>query len=197
MEPGKGSSETIFEYLAEMNSFILRQDWEGLESFFQSLARTLAGEVYSNAIASLSFFDYERNLLFYLKKALQEARRLSAQAIYFEFDLDNEWQGCFFLCSSYKPQATRDDDWASDYLGIVRGPDFPELSSLYKPGGFDKTNQAKGITLSLIARTVASFGRAAEAMGPCEIPVCAAFHDQDPIFRIFVPKYELDQSLNA
>lgn len=188
METGKESSETIFEYLAQMNSFVMRQDWDGLESFSQSLARTLAGEDRSNAIASLSFLDYERNLSFCLNNALQEGRRIRAGAIYFEFDLENDWQGFFFLCRRYKPEAMGDDDWASDYAEVVQGPDFPEQSSIYKPGGFDKTNQAKGVTLYLIARTIASFGRAAEALGPWEIPVCAAFHDQDPIFRICAPK---------
>jgi hypothetical protein len=61
-----------------------------------------------------------------------------------------------------------------------------EFGGLYM-AGFDRPETAKGINLYLIARTVAVFGRCSERFKDINFAVCIAYHDQDPIMRIYEP----------
>ncbi|MDQ0418687.1 hypothetical protein J2Z48_002890 [Croceifilum oryzae] len=65
----------------------------------------------------------------------------------------------------------------------MKGPDLLEFSRIYSENGFDSSRKAIGNTLYLVARTVCSFANACYGIERT-IPVCIAFHDQDPILRI-------------
>ena len=110
--------------------------------------------------------------LVFCGSALQAAARCRANAVYFEYDLDNDWQSAFFLCEKYKPESAQDDDWACDWIENFSGPDFPEASDIYRENHFDRTPIAKGSTLYLIARTVAAFGRCFEQAPSPAITTC-------------------------
>ena len=173
----------IYEHLAQMKPHIQRRDWTGLEETFRGVAEKLCGPDLAKRIFSLDFVSYQAAISAGLYQAKERASRLPIKAIYFEYNLDNEWDGTFFLCGSYRSETTEDDDWACNYLETVPGPSFSEASSIYNESGFDGTDPAKGSTLYLIARTVAAFGRVT-CLDPWNLPICIAYHDQDPIVRI-------------
>ncbi|MBW2109798.1 MAG: hypothetical protein JRI36_14220 [Deltaproteobacteria bacterium] len=168
-----------------MTRWIQRQDWTGLESRFQELANELAGVTQADRIAKIDFSKYQKSLSENLHRAIKLASNQEAKALYFEYDLDNDWQSTFFICDEYVPESEGNDDWACEWVEDLAGPKFPVLSEIYLENGFDRTEVAKGCTLYLIARTVATFGRCLdEYPAPATLAVCVAFHDQDPIFRL-------------
>jgi len=178
---------TIYEHIAHMDGRVKDADWDGLEHEFRSLAIRLAGQDEANLIHSLDFPDYEHRLRDPFQQALSKSRSSPVKAIYFEYDLDNSWHSAFYLCTSYDPQALENDDWPCDFQDVIPGPDFPAAGLAYRRHGFNKTQIASGITLYLVARTVAAFGRIVTAAPRRNKPICIAFHDQDPITRIWEP----------
>lgn len=128
--------------------------------------------------------SHQRSLVAALRSTLEHAAAARARALYFEYDLDNDWGGDFFLCERYAPESAGDDDWACDWLADSPGPAFAEASKIYLENHFDRTPMAKGSTLYLVARTVASFGRSCGAIHVQPPAVCIGFHDQSPVFRI-------------
>lgn len=183
----------IYAHLSDMKSFIASRDWNGLESAYRGLAAELAGEEQVGRIARLAFPAYQLRLQPYLTKARTAAARHSAKAIYFEYDLDNDWQSAFFICDKYNSESAHDDDWACNWTEDFRGPDFAEASAIYRENPFDRTPVAQGSTLFLVARTVASFGRCCEQAGLLAVTTCMGFHDQDPIMRIVEASNDVDR----
>jgi hypothetical protein len=174
----------VYEHLDQMKPFITNRNWGGLEREFADRCRGLAGEAQTERIAGVSLADYEIALEHGLWQAVARAGALDSRAIYFEYDLDNDWQGAFFCCANYQPGSAEDDDWACDFTDCLAGPDMPLLSEIYRENHFDSTPIALGSTLFLVARTVAAFGRASRGFGTPSLALCLAFHDQDPIMRI-------------
>ena len=80
--------------------------------------------------------------------------------------------------------ASDGDDWACDYIDHFDIGPFEPFGKLYIPG-FDDTDLAKGVNSFLIARTVATFGRSSDKYASEDIALCMAFHDQDPIVRVY------------
>jgi hypothetical protein len=176
----------IYDYIEQMIPHINAKDWDALESHFKSIAEFLAGKEYTSKIAEVNLSNYQNSLCTELSLAIEKARNLSAKAIYFEYDLDNDWQSNFFICQDYNPQMSGDEDWACDWLDEVKGSDFSLFGDLYIPG-FDSTEAFRGANLYLIARTVAAFGRSCEKYQSEKFAICLAFHDQDPVMRIYEP----------
>ena len=174
----------IYQYIARMKPFVASRDWDGLERRYRELSSELAGTSQADRIANLAFPAYEAKLCPLVVKAIAGAKSCKAKAIYFEYDLDNDWHSGFFLCGQYNPESANDEDWACDWIKDFRGPDFPEASAIYCENNFDRTPLAKGSTLYLVARTVAAFGRCLQRAGPLHTTVCMGFHDQTPIMRI-------------
>jgi len=175
---------TIYERLAEMNPYIERSDWDGLERGYLSIAASLVGAPVLKRAEAVDFSQYEAGLRKPLGQALTRAGEPGVKAIYFEYDLDNNWKSAFYLCLSYFSEDQQDNDWAADWEQRIPGPDLPAASTVYREHGFAKTDTAKGITLYLVARTVASFGRVVSQARRIGKPICIGFHDQDPIMRM-------------
>lgn len=178
----------IYEHIALMKPLIARSDWDGLESSYRRCCSNLAGEDQTQKIAALDFASYQAVLEDFFSKAVATAQAVNAQALYFEYDLDNDWQSNFFLCGDYNPESAGDDDWACEWLDEVKGPEFPEAFDVYSDNNFDRSPLAKGSTLYLVARTVAAYGRCSDKHPSDSTAVCIAFHDQDPIMRLSEPQ---------
>jgi hypothetical protein len=174
----------IYEHIAQMKPFIARRDWDGLEASYRNCCEELAGDEQTLKIAALDFASYQAALAESLAEAVEQAQEAGTRAVYFEYDLDNNWQSNFFLCGDYNPEAAGDDDWACDWLAEVSGPEFPEACEVYLENDFDQTPLAKGSTLYLVARTVAAYGRCFDNHPSAALAVCIGFHDQDPIMRL-------------
>jgi hypothetical protein len=175
----------IYEHISQMKSFIASRDWDGLEREFGRRCRELAGVAQADRISGISLSDYQSSLERSLSQAVAKARAERVRGLYFEYDLDNDWQSGFFFCPMYLPESVGDDDWACDYADSMRGPEMPVLSEIYCENHFDHTPTALGSTLFLVARTVAAFGRVSSGLASPEFALCIAFHDQTPIMRIY------------
>ena len=154
----KGKRMGIHRHLDDMLPFSHRRDWNELELHYQHLAVELAGSTLTSRISDVNLNSYELALQVGIGRALHKAGELSAKAVYFEYDLDNNWRSHFFICPTYSPLSVGDDDWACEWLATIEGPSQPDLGQLYS-SKFDRPDSVLGSTLYLVARTVAAFGR--------------------------------------
>jgi hypothetical protein len=69
-------------------------------------------------------------------------------------------------------------------MGEIEGPGLPEFGRIYRTYGFDRSDQAKGSTLYMIARTVAAMGRCVEPSAAGATALCIAYRDQNPVLRM-------------
>jgi hypothetical protein len=179
-------SDNVFEELDRMRPIANAERWTDLEREFEVVARRLASDVRADNIRTVDLTAYEAALSKHLRQAYQAARAATAAAIYFEYDLDNGWDSTFFICGAYRPEAAADDDWACDWESDFPGPSLDSFAALYAQNrGFAESPFATGSSLFLVARTVASFGRAALQAGTPPCVLCIGFHDQSPIQRLF------------
>ncbi|MCP1164515.1 MULTISPECIES: hypothetical protein [Bacillus] len=172
----------MFQYLEEMQEDIFSLSVERIELKYFEICSMLASAKYAERIKAIDLELYKESIRLGLDAAVEMATNEEAKAIYFEYDLDNEWNSQFYICEEYAPLEEEDDDWASEWTYDVEGPKFIELADVYVENGFDTNEKAIGITLYLIARTVCSFISACNGV-QSRIPICIGFHDQDPIIR--------------
>ena len=165
--------------LQSLEAYVATGAWDSLERAGREVCALHAGDERTERAAAVDLSGYHRALQIALQHAKQRCTP-EVQAIYFEYDLDNDWQGNLFLCQEYGPLEEGDDDWACDWLDEVAVPGMPDLAELYG-STFDRTPADGAANLFLIARTIAIFGRASEQVDFGGRAVCAAFHDQDPI----------------
>lgn len=173
----------IYDQIEEMKEFIAEGDWDGLEKAARKRCEKLAGKEAAAKIAEVDLSDYMEDMEEGLKRAYEEGEDLGAVAIYFEYDMENQWNGAFFLCTEYNPEEEEDDDWATSADEEVEGPASPELAELYV-SSFDTSEKDRGINGYLIARTIAAFGRCVDILPDPEGAVCIGFHDQESVLRI-------------
>lgn len=173
----------IYSYLEEMQSDLFIGNLEEMERKYYDLCSQLAGNSMANRVQKINLDEYQKELERGITEALEVAECNFAKAIYFEYDLDNEWHSHFFICDQYNQLEDQDDDWACDWSDYLEGPTLPEFAEIYSENGFDTTEIAMGITLYLVARTVVAFAKACRKV-ESKVPICIGFHDQDPIMRV-------------
>lgn len=173
----------IFDYLEEMQVELFQKSFEEIEAKYYRLCSTIAGDNIAARIRNISLDIFQTKLKSSLQEALHIVNEQSVEAIYFEYDMDNEWESTFFVCDEYGSLSEGDDDWASEWIGEIEGPINKEFAQIYQENGFDATEKAKVVTLLLVIRTVTALGTVAESM-KVNVPLCIGFHDQDPIMRI-------------
>ncbi len=168
-------------------------DYSGLERKYLRLCVELAGEEMASWIRYLDFSGYQRDLLGSYRKMCRHLRRARPRAIYFEFDMPNDWLGTFFLCRDYLPAQAGNDDWACDWTARVDGPAFPKLSEVFglDGGKMDQAPPARGKCAYLVARTLACLGRCMQEYPIEGLAICAGFHGQDPVTRLQDPAWSL------
>ncbi|ENB9403775.1 TPA: hypothetical protein ACGW5B_001813 [Bacillus paranthracis] len=172
----------MFQYLEEMQEDIFLLSVERIELKYFEICSMLASAEYAERIKAIDLESYKEGIRGGLDAAVEMTTDEEAKAIYFEYDLDNEWNSQFYICEEYAALEEEDDDWASEWIYDVEGPKCIELADVYAENGFDTNEKAMGITLYLIARTVCSFISACSVV-QSSIPICIGFHDQDPIIR--------------
>ncbi|MGG1607626.1 hypothetical protein [Bacillus wiedmannii] len=172
----------MFQYLEEMQEDIFSLSVEEIEMKHFEICCMLASTEYAERIKAIDLESYKEIIRVGLDAAVEMATNEEAKAIYFEYDLDNEWDSHFYICEEYVQLEEEDDDWASEWTYDVEGPKSIELADVYAENGFDTNEEAIGITLYLIVRTLCSFISACSDV-QSSIPICIGFHDQDPIMR--------------
>jgi len=174
----------IREALSRFPRLIARRNLDGLESIFHDQAREWSGRALARRVGEVDLKPYQALLSLGLAEAEKAAQEHEAKAIYFEYSMDNGWDGRFFVCGNYAPESARDEDWTDEWVVELQGPGIPEFSGFYREYGFDRTDQAKGATLYMIARTVASLARCVEPGSEGTAALCIAYRGQNPILRI-------------
>ncbi|MDR6227244.1 hypothetical protein [Desmospora profundinema] len=172
----------IYHYLQEMQQDLWTEDWTQMDRKYHSLCTRMATENEAKRIQTIDLNAYQDELKKGLVHSLEIADQYSGKAVYFEYDLDNDWNGHLFVCRNYHPMKVQDDDWACDWSYQIEGPTLTAFAAIYAESGFDRTEKAIGITLYLVAKTVIAFSRHCRKINST-IPLCIGFHDQDPIMR--------------
>lgn len=167
-----------------MQNRILDCDVDAFESHYR-----LQCEAHDSAVAAriakvdLDYYG-DRQFDAYCK-AIKKAKATQAPAIYFEYDLDNDWKSSFFVCKKYTPPEVGNDDWACHWHSAVPGSCIPEFAQIYdSTDKFCRTPHATAITLYLIARTSSAIKRLSMRKPSGIVKLCMAYHDQDPIHRL-------------
>ncbi|HDR7517283.1 hypothetical protein AB1I92_12860 [Bacillus mobilis] len=173
----------MFQYLEERQEDIFSLSVERIELKYFEICSMLASAEYAERIKAIDLESYKESIRVGLDTAVEMAINEEAKSIYFEYDLDNEWNSQFYICEEYVPLEEEDDDWASEWTYDVEGPKSIQLADVYVENGFDTNEKAIGITLYLIARALCSFISACSDV-PSSIPICIGFHDQEPIMRM-------------
>lgn len=173
----------IFDYLEEMQVELFQKSFEEIEDKYYRLCSTIAGDNVAERIRNVNLDILQTKLKSSLQKALYIENKQSIEAIYFEYDMDNEWESTFFICDEYSSLSEENDDWASEWIAEIEGPINREFAQIYQENGFDATEKAKAVTLFLVIRTVTALGTVAQDV-TVNVPLCIGFHDQDPIMRI-------------
>lgn len=171
----------IYDYLDQMQAELLKHSWPEIEAKYYDLCSKLVGKEQAKRIQNINLDLFQSKLKDAFSTSLHIANQNSAEAIYFEYNMDNDWNSTFFICDEYTKLSEGDDDWASEWISEVEGPDLKEFAQIYTENGFDNNEKALGTTLYLIARTVVTFKKIIETI---HIQICIGFHDQDPIMRI-------------
>ncbi|MEM5640837.1 hypothetical protein AAHH71_30170 [Bacillus toyonensis] len=174
----------IYDYLDELQNDIFTLPPYDIERKYYQICEKLAGTRYAQEINKINMKNYEKELEDKLNKSIEYLDNYTIRSIYFEYDLDNEWVGQYYLCEEYYNLEDADDDWACEWEVCVEGPGLVEFGQIYSAkGGFDDTNVSIGVTIYLITRTVVSFLNSIKNY-ELKIPICIGYHDQDPIMRM-------------
>jgi hypothetical protein len=178
--------ERFSDLFDEMKPYVREGDWQGLELHYANMASRMSGPEPARAVGEPSLDGYEKALKEALMSALRRLVEIGGTALYFEYDIDNDWQSWFFLYDQYVPESVGDDEWAVSWKLDIEGPAFPVFTELYETyGGFNVENDPEiGITLYLVARTTAAFGRVCDGLSLPNIAVCVGYHDQGDLTRI-------------
>ena len=173
---------SIYTGLDEMRPWIAKAEWDALESDF--LRRCAEVDLAAAArIENLDLGEYQDALRAALGRVVDLVKP-ETRVIYWEFDVDNGWQSAFFRCRGYEPESVGDDEWAADFWesDITAGPDAPMVAAEFAPD-WDREATSIGRNLYLVARSIASLGRAS-ASWQTVLPLCAGYHDQELVFRV-------------
>ncbi|WP_176344223.1 hypothetical protein [Priestia aryabhattai] len=173
----------IFDCLDELQAELFEKSYEEIEARYYELCSTQVEGNEAERIHNINLDTFQMQVKSSLQEAVCIVNEQSAKAIYFEYDMDNDWESTFLICDGYSSLFEEDDDWASDWIEEIEGPSNKEFAQVYKENGFDATEKARVITLLLIVRTLVAFAKAVKNI-KVDVPLCIGFHDQDPIMRI-------------
>lgn len=169
-----------------------KSKWDAMEADYRRRAVAAVGEKVAGQIARVSLTTYGRRAGAMMRKALAEAAKTNAPAVYFHFDMLNDWAGDALVCNDYKPESDGDDDWASKVRKRIPGELTQRaFGDVYTERCASSTGRkADAVESYLIVRTLAAIGRAVAGADCKGVAMCAAYHDQDLVFRLYEPPAE-------
>jgi len=171
----------VYEFAAANQGLLDGGNWDAYELSSRSAAESLAGQRLIDKIAHIDLGPYTIGLEDLLHTAMSEAGELAPTAMYFEYDLDNDWESGVFYCRSFEPPVIPFVEWPADFKTYTEGPTLPEFARLFARYGWSKDGRSRGVVLLTVARTTAAFGRALTRTRPGSCPWGIGFHDQSPI----------------
>ncbi|MEI4623965.1 hypothetical protein [Bacillus cereus] len=126
----------IYEYLDQIQTELLDHSWQEIEVKYYDLCSKLAGEEQAKRIRNIDLDAFQNKLNDTLYTSIHTADKHSAAAIYFEYDMDNDWQSVFFICNDYTALLEEGDDWASDWINEVEVPNLNGFARIYAESGY-------------------------------------------------------------
>jgi hypothetical protein len=103
----------VFARIEAMRPWIALRDWAGLERNFRDACRADAPDR-EPGVSAVDLRQYSAALTDLIER-IPHLLGPKIAAVYWEFDLDNEWSSAAFLCLAYEPEGAADDDWASEF----------------------------------------------------------------------------------
>jgi len=178
--------DLFYSHIEQLQMDLLSMKPNDIDEKYHLVCAKLSGEFIANAIKDLDLSLYTSDLRMKLERDLADLDQ-GVKAIYFEYDMDNSWEGAFYFCLDYEPLEKESDDWASNWDHYLEGPSCKPFSDIYiNIGGLEDEDEV-GITLYLITRTIMAFISATEKLS-VNIPLCIVFHDQDQVMRMAANK---------
>lgn len=179
----------IYDYLDQIYEDLKENEWDSVEAKYRELALKFSGEKVTKRIGQIDLSEFQKSLYESLMESLDIAVTISAQAIYFEYDIENGWKGHFLICPEYYPESEEDEDWASEWEEEVEAPELTEFAKIYHEyGGYNDDDSRVGTTLYLITRLVCTFGRCVDGLTRNHKAICIGFPEQYPLWRIVEKK---------
>jgi hypothetical protein len=186
---------TYDDFLDMIQTFSQQKDWDGLESYFHQYCEGFVSADVAAAIKNVDLDKCEPYLRDKATEALSLAKVYNVKAVYYEYNVQNDWASNFYICPQYNSIEMQDDDWVVNFIPLVNQPEEYEPSLDTEPFKFpDFLYQCEGVEertvveYYLIARTTALFGRATETIAWGNIALCIGFHDQQIVTRIYEPE---------
>jgi hypothetical protein len=185
---------SLKDFLDKLQSFSDEKKWDEIESYFYEYCLYYSSEEIAESIKKAQLDKYREAIEILNDRALGLAKQYHAKAVYFEYDLDNQWDSGYCICEDYASREEGDDDWAADFMLLDDELDFYpvvefgefEFADYYR-GGFMATSLNAAVNFYLIARTTALFGKMNESKDWGSIVLCIGFHDQEIVTRISDP----------
>ena len=91
----------IYKYFDQIQTELLDHPWQEIEEKYYDLCSKSAGEEQAKRIQIIDLDSFQSKLNDALHVLLQTTDKDSAAAIYFEYDMDNDWQSILFICDDY------------------------------------------------------------------------------------------------
>src|SRR6478736_7269784 len=106
----------IFDCLDELQAELFEKSYEEMEAKYYKLCSTQVEGNEAERIHNINLDTFQMQVKVSLQEAVRIVNEQSAKAIYFEYDMDNDWESTFFICDGYSSLFEEDDDWASDWI---------------------------------------------------------------------------------
>ncbi|MGG3801484.1 hypothetical protein [Metabacillus fastidiosus] len=91
----------IYQYLDQIQTELLNHSWKEIEIKYYKLFSELAGKEQAQRIRDIDLNAFRNELNEALCTSLHIADQNSAAALYFEYDMENDWKSSFFICNDY------------------------------------------------------------------------------------------------
>jgi hypothetical protein len=174
----------FLDYIDGMYELVSNEQNRELENRYYQICFDVVGKNIANKIQQINLVEFKE----LIQEGLEESLTLAEnnpkiKAIYYEYDFLN-LSSDFFACKDYRPISANDDDWACEWKDVIDGPDLDFFEEIYN---HDRNQYDNGkedvIEVYLIARLLSAFIEVIRKV-ESNIPICIAYHDQDPIMRV-------------
>lgn len=185
------------EFLSLVQTFVKQKNWDGLESYFNQYCAYFVSDKVAAAIKNVDLTECGHYLTYKAKEALALCKIYDTKAIYYEYNMLNDWASQFYICSQYNSIKENNDGWIKSFIPLgdeLEG--FEPSSDSHTPFEFSKVlfeckniEERTAVEYYLAARTTALFGRAIACIDFGNIALCCGFHNQKIVTRMYEPQY--------
>jgi uncharacterized protein (TIGR02996 family) len=157
--------------LYDMNRFISRRDYSGLEAAYRRLCDQLAGEERTREIDALPFDRYEEDLRAGFERAVAALGEKGGRCLFLRLRPDLGWKGEVHVQAKDPGiQEPREEFSYESPMAGFSASRLGEAGDIYSRHSLFSGTQPSGTALYLLARTIAALGRCSSAVSD-RVPV--------------------------